>query len=151
MNIQGWSPLRLTGLIPLLSKGLSGVFSSTTVKRHQFFGILPLYGPALTTVHDHWEDHSLDYTDLHWRSNVSAFQHCLGLSSFSCQEAIVFWFHGCNHRPPWFWSPRRRNLSLLPTFLLFACSNGAGCHDLRFLIFSLKLAHSLSFTQQEAL
>ena len=42
MNIQGWSPLRLTGLI-LLSKGLSGVFSSTTVRRHQFFGVLPFF------------------------------------------------------------------------------------------------------------
>ena len=38
---QGWSPWRLTGLISLLSKGLSGIFSSTTVQRHQFFGILP--------------------------------------------------------------------------------------------------------------
>ena len=35
------SPLRLTGLISLLSKGLSGVFSSTTIQRHQFFAILP--------------------------------------------------------------------------------------------------------------
>ena len=40
VNIQVWSPLRLTGLISLLSKGLSGVFSSTTGWRHQFFGIL---------------------------------------------------------------------------------------------------------------
>ena len=37
VNIQGWSPLRLTGLISLLSKGLSRVFSSITVQRHQFF------------------------------------------------------------------------------------------------------------------
>ena len=36
----GWFPLRLTGLISFLSKGLSGVFSSTTFQRHQFFGIL---------------------------------------------------------------------------------------------------------------
>ena len=37
-NIQGWFPL-LTGLISLLSlKGLSRVFSSTTVRQHQFFG-----------------------------------------------------------------------------------------------------------------
>ena len=41
VNIQGWSPLRFTGLISLLSKGLSGVFSSTTVRGHQFFGVLP--------------------------------------------------------------------------------------------------------------
>ena len=41
MSIQGWFPLRLTGLISMLSKGLSGVFSSTTVQRHQFFGAQP--------------------------------------------------------------------------------------------------------------
>ena len=41
VNIQGWSPLRLTGLISLLSKGLSGVFSNITVRRHQFFGAVP--------------------------------------------------------------------------------------------------------------
>ena len=40
-SIQGWFPLRLTGLISLLSKGLSGVFSSTTVQRHPFFSALP--------------------------------------------------------------------------------------------------------------
>ena len=37
MNIQGWFPLGWTGLISLLSKGLSRVFSSTTVQKHQFF------------------------------------------------------------------------------------------------------------------
>ena len=35
-NIQDWFPLRLTGLISLLSKGLSRVFSNTTVQKHQF-------------------------------------------------------------------------------------------------------------------
>ena len=39
-SIQGWFPLRLTGLISLLSNRLSGVFSSTTVLRRQFFGTL---------------------------------------------------------------------------------------------------------------
>ena len=38
VNIQGWFPLRLTGLISLLSKGLSRVFSSTTIWKHHFFG-----------------------------------------------------------------------------------------------------------------
>ena len=46
MSIHGWVPLRLTGLISLLSKRLSGVFSSTTVWRHQFFGILPSLGSS---------------------------------------------------------------------------------------------------------
>ena len=39
MNIQDWFPLGLTGLISLQSKGLSRVFSSTTVQKHQFFGV----------------------------------------------------------------------------------------------------------------
>ena len=38
MNIQDWFPLELTGWIHLQSKGLSRVFSKTTVERHQFFG-----------------------------------------------------------------------------------------------------------------
>ena len=38
MNIQDWFPLGLTGLISLQSKGLSKVFSKTTVQKHQFFG-----------------------------------------------------------------------------------------------------------------
>ena len=37
VNIQGWFPLRLTGWTSLQSKGLSRVFSSTTVGKHQFF------------------------------------------------------------------------------------------------------------------
>jgi len=37
MNIQDWFPLGLTGWISLQSKGLSKVFSSTTVQKHQFF------------------------------------------------------------------------------------------------------------------
>ena len=38
MNIQDWSPLGRTGWISLQSKGLSRVFSNTTIQKHQFFG-----------------------------------------------------------------------------------------------------------------
>ena len=41
MNIRGWFPLGLTCLISLLSKGLSRVFSSTTVWKHQFLSVQP--------------------------------------------------------------------------------------------------------------
>ena len=41
MNIQGWFPIELTGLISLQSKGLSRVFSNTTVQKHQFFSAQP--------------------------------------------------------------------------------------------------------------
>ena len=40
INVEGWSPLELTGLISLVSRGLSRVFSSTTIQKHQFFGAL---------------------------------------------------------------------------------------------------------------
>ena len=43
MNIQGWFPLGLTGLISLQSKGFSRVLSSTTVWRCQFFGAQPFF------------------------------------------------------------------------------------------------------------
>ena len=64
--------LGLTGLISLQSKGLSRVFSNTTVWKHQFFGAQPSFGPTLTSVHDYWKNHSFDYTGLCWQSNVSA-------------------------------------------------------------------------------
>ena len=38
MNAQAWLPLGWTGWISLQSKGLSRVFSNTTVQKHQFFG-----------------------------------------------------------------------------------------------------------------
>ena len=41
MKIQGWFPLGLTGLISLQSEGLSGVFPSTTIQKHQFFSAQP--------------------------------------------------------------------------------------------------------------
>ena len=41
IDIQGWYPLGLIGLIFLLSKGLSRVFSNTTIWKHQFFGTQP--------------------------------------------------------------------------------------------------------------
>ena len=41
VNSQGWFPLGLTSLIFLLSSGFSGIFSSTSIWKHQFFGAPP--------------------------------------------------------------------------------------------------------------
>ena len=60
MNIQDWFPSGLTGWISLQSKGLSRVFSNTTVQKHQFFGTQLSFSPTLTSIHDHWKNHSLD-------------------------------------------------------------------------------------------
>ena len=71
-NIQGWFPLGLTGVISLLSKGLSRVFSSTSLKASILRTSL-LYSPTFTSIPDYWKNHSFDYTDLCRQSNVSAF------------------------------------------------------------------------------
>ena len=64
VNIQDWFPLGWTGLISLLSKEFSRVFSNTTVQKHQFLA-LSLYGPTLTSIHDYWKNHSFDYWKNH--------------------------------------------------------------------------------------
>ena len=57
MNSQERCPLGWTGWILLQSKGLSRVFSNTTVQKHQFFGAQLFHSPTLTSTHDHWKNH----------------------------------------------------------------------------------------------
>ena len=59
INIQDWFPLGWTGLISLQSKGLSRVFSHTTVQKHQFFALSFLYSPTLTSIHDYWKNRQI--------------------------------------------------------------------------------------------
>ena len=72
-NIQDWFPLGLTGLISLQSKGLSEVFSNTTVWKISSSVLSLLYSPTLTSTHAYWKNHSFEYTDLSQQSNVSTF------------------------------------------------------------------------------
>ena len=80
VNIQGWYPLGLTGLISLLSKGLSKVFSNITFQKHQFFGTQPSLWSNFHIVHDCWEDHEFDYMDLCQQSDLCFLLHCLSFS-----------------------------------------------------------------------
>ena len=73
MNTQDWSSLGWTGWISLQPKGLSRVFSNTTVQSINSSTLSFLHSPTLTSIHDHWKNHSLDQMDLCWQSNVSAF------------------------------------------------------------------------------
>ena len=57
---QGWSPSEWTGWISLQSKGLSRVFSNTTVQNINSSALSLLHSPMLTSIHDHWKNHSLD-------------------------------------------------------------------------------------------
>ena len=57
-NTHSWSPLEWTGWISLQSKGLSRVFSNTTVQKHQSSVLSFLYSPILTCIHDYRKNHS---------------------------------------------------------------------------------------------
>ena len=62
MNIQYWFPLGWTGWISLQSKGLSRVFSNTTVQQFKNINssvLSFLNSPNLTAIHDYWKNHSL--------------------------------------------------------------------------------------------
>ena len=67
MSIQGCFPLGWTGLISLQSK----------FKNINSLAVSLLYDPNVTTgktsIHDYWKNHSFDYTDVCWQSDVSAF------------------------------------------------------------------------------
>ena len=59
MNIQGWFPSRLTGLVSLLSKGLSRVFSNTAIWKNQFSGAQPSVWSNThyqQSLHDYWKN-----------------------------------------------------------------------------------------------
>ena len=61
MNIEDWFPLGWTGWISLQSKGLSQESSPTPqFKSINSSALSFLYSPTLTSIHDHWKNHSLD-------------------------------------------------------------------------------------------
>ena len=116
---SGLISFRIDWLDLLVSKGLSRVFSSTTIWKHQFFRAQPYL----------WSNYHIRIWLLEkpqlWIYRPLSAKWCLcflilylGLSSLSFQGASVLWFHGCNHHPQWFWSQRKENLSLLLLFLL---------------------------------
>ena len=74
LNIQDWfESLGWTGLSSLQSKGLSSLFQHHSSKSINSSALSFLYDPTLTSIHDHWKNHSFDYTDLCQQTNVSAF------------------------------------------------------------------------------
>ena len=75
MNIQGWFPLGLTGLISLLSKDSPVSSSAPQCKSINSLALSLLCGPTLTSVHDYWKNHSYDYSDF-CRWSARCIYHC---------------------------------------------------------------------------
>ena len=96
VNIQDWFNLGLTGLISLQSKGLSRVFSNTTVQKHQTFGIQPSLRSnshictRLLENLQFWLDRPLS---IKWC--LCFLMHCLGLSLafFPKEQMLNSWLH----------------------------------------------------------
>ena len=90
MNTQDWSPLGWTAWISLQFKGLSRVFSNTTVQKYQFFST---QSSLWSNSHIHTcllENHSLDYTDIFQQSDVSAFKNTVQVCHcFSPMEHLL--------------------------------------------------------------
>ena len=105
MNTQDWSPSEWTGWISLQSKGLSRVFSNTTVQKHQLFGaqlsLVQLAHPYMTT------GKTIALTRRTFVDKVMSL-----LLNMLSRLVIAFLprskhllFHGCSHHLQWFWSP----------------------------------------------
>ena len=73
MNIRGWIPFRLSGLISLQTMRLQE--SSLASQYKSINSSVPslFYGPTLTSIHDFWENHNCDYTEFCQQSDDSAF------------------------------------------------------------------------------
>ena len=136
VNIPGWFPLGLTGLISLLSKELLRVFSSTTVWRHQFFSTQHF---SLFSSHIH--------TWLLVKTIALAQKTFVGkvmslvfntLSRFvtaflpKSKHLLISWLHSPSTV---ILGSTKKSLSLFLFFTPSICygTNGTGCHDLRFL------------------
>ena len=135
MSIQGWFPLGLTSLISWQSRGLSRVFFSTTIQKHQFLSTQPslwshLSHPSMTT------GKTIALTIQIFVSQVMS----LVFNKLS-RFVIAFLPRSKYHLISWLWSqsavilePKKINLSVLPFYPLpLPWSDGTTCHDLSFL------------------
>ena len=73
MNIEGWFPLQLTGLISLRSKGLLKSSPAPQFEGINSLAFSLIYCPDLLSVPDYWKNHIFDSVDLCWQRNVSTF------------------------------------------------------------------------------
>ena len=108
MNIQDWFSLGLTGWIFLQSKGLSRVFSNTTVQKASIlqcsaFLIIQLSYPYMTT------GKTIALTTWTFVDKVISllFNMLSRVVMIFLPRSKVFKFHGCNHHLQWFWSPEK--------------------------------------------
>ena len=129
MNIEGWFPLRSTGLISLLSKELSRVFCSTTVRKHQFFSTQP----SLWSIKKIW---TIALT--RW---IFTSKWCLFFFNMLCRFVIAFLPKSEDLLILWLQSPStmilkpEKIMSVVSIFfpIYLPWRDGTRCYDLSFL------------------
>ena len=102
MNIWDWFPFRLTGWYPCSPRDSQESSPIPQFKSISSSVFSFLCGPAFTSIDDYWKNHSFDYMDLCWQSDILVFNTLSRFAIVFLPEAIVFWFHGCSHHPQWF-------------------------------------------------
>ena len=89
MSIHRWFPLGLAGLIFLLSKWLSRVFSRTTIQKHQFFGTQPSLWSNSHIIHDYWKNHSFRENPIK-NLDLTQKDKCM-IPQSACMHAKLLW------------------------------------------------------------
>ena len=135
MNSQDWFLLGLTGLIPLQPRESQESFPTPQFKSTNSSVINLLYGPNFTSIHDYWKNHSFDYTDLCWQSNISTFKYAVYIChNFSSKEQLSFNFMAAVTICSDFGAQENKIchcFHCFPSYLPW--SDGTRCHDLHFL------------------
>ena len=129
---SGLISFRMDWLDLLAVQGLSRVFYNTTVQKHQFLVLSFLYSPTLTSIHDYWKNHSFP----RW-TFVGKIMSLL----FNMLSSLVITFLPRSKRLLISWlqspsavilePPKNKVWYCFPIY--FPWSDGARCHDLRFL------------------
>ena len=99
MNIQGWFPLGLTDLISQQSR--------TTIQSTNSLVLSLLYGSTLTSIYNYWKDHSFNYIDFCWQSDVSAFNMLSRFVIAFLPRSNCLLISWLSHHPQWYWSPKK--------------------------------------------
>ena len=139
VHILGWFPLILTGLLSLQSKGLSRVFSSTTIQKHQFFSAQPSLWSNSYIHTCLLERHSFDYTDFLSAKWYLCFWICSACHNFPSKEQASFNFMVAVTVCSYFGAQENKIcycFHFSPYYLPW--SDGIRCQDLSFLTVELQ-------------
>ena len=128
IHIQDWFPLRWTGWVSLQSKGLSRVFSNTTVQKHQFFGA------QLSLQSNSMKNHSFDYIDLVGKVMSLLFNMLSRLVITFLPRSKCFLISWLQSPSAVILGPQNKVCHYFYCFpIYFPWSGETGCHDFSFL------------------